>query len=558
MKKMLYKLLLAINLFFAAGTVSQASHNQGGEITYQCVAPGVYVVNVMIYRDCTGAAAEPSITLNINSPGCNAGRTFTVQRTGNSTIGDPYCASIPKTCSTVRANYEEVIYTATVTFTAAEMSCSTWLFSTTNSARPEIANLVNPQGNIYIEASLLLSAGNNSATINPTAPKVEFVCYQKETRINLNAYDPDCDSLSYELVASLSAAGVPYTYKPTQLNSITIFVNPNPLAPYCNTCTPNNPQIGMYQNVPANYSPTFPFLSMNGDWNAINPATGIPYQTVPYTPYFNFDAASGELRFRPDKYTVSPPYAGLNKYVVVVKITEWRKIGGVAVKVGHIRRDILFMVEDCGANLNPEVTNIIANGQLIQPGSIVTVRPGAPLNIQFSTSDQPGDNLTLDTDAATALPGATFNQSSAVFPTGTISWIAPATNGTCGVRYFYMRVRDNACPIRGKRVYVVGVRVSNTGTATGLKEDRTFSRNFIAYPNPFTESVSFRLDGEQVSGKHEIEIYNGLGQQIDRFAVPAGKQEVAWQQAAHFPAGNYVARLTTTGKSAQTLKFIKL
>src|SRR6187431_1962650 len=154
--------LVATVLLGFMGQSSFASHFQGGDLTYQCVAPGVYVVNTKIYRDCTGSTAPTSITLKINSPGCNAGRTMTVNRTGNPTIGNPYCPSIPKTCSTVRANYEEVIFSTTVTFTAAEQTCTTWLFSTTNNARPEIENLVNPQGDIYAEAMVNLSAGINN------------------------------------------------------------------------------------------------------------------------------------------------------------------------------------------------------------------------------------------------------------------------------------------------------------------------------------------------------------------------------------------------------------
>ena len=120
-----------------------ASHFQGGDLTYACVAPGVYTVNLKLYRDCTGAGAPASATLKISSPGCNTGRNVTLTKVGGNRIGDPYCASIPKQCTTTgRTNYEEVTFTTTLIFTAAEQTCNNWLMSWSECCRPSTANLV--------------------------------------------------------------------------------------------------------------------------------------------------------------------------------------------------------------------------------------------------------------------------------------------------------------------------------------------------------------------------------------------------------------------------------
>ena len=67
MKKKLRNLLAGGAVLFTAGFAqnAQASHFQGGDMTYACVAPGVYTVNMKLYRDCSGATAPNAATLNI-------------------------------------------------------------------------------------------------------------------------------------------------------------------------------------------------------------------------------------------------------------------------------------------------------------------------------------------------------------------------------------------------------------------------------------------------------------------------------------------------------------
>jgi hypothetical protein len=560
MRTRLIARLLALVFCFAAGSVSYASHFQGGGITYTCVAPRTYLVNYKVFTECGGAGAPTTEMLALTAPGCNSGRTVILNPTGVTKVGDPYCSAIGNLCTSSRSNQIETNYAVTVTFSAQEAACPNWTLSVTQSARAAVANLVNPQGDFYVEAYLNLAAGieNNSAVINPTGPTVEIVCGGQETRLSLHAYDSDCDSLSYELVAPLSAAGVAYSYVPIMQPSSNFFPNPNPTAPYCNSCTPPNPQLGNLVSMPASFSATYPLPSISANWSAINPVTGIPYQVVTAYSAFNLNQATGELAFQAPAAVPSTPALAQNRYQVAVKITEWRKRNGVMTMVGNIRRDMVFIVENCGTNLNPSVLGLTANGQSIQAGQVLTLNAGTTLNLQFATTDQQGDVLTLVTDATTILPGATFTQSTAAQPSGQISWVVPSTNGFCGVRYFYIKVKDDSCPIRGKKVYVIGVRVLNSGTVMGMKDEQKNSLKFIAYPNPFTESVSFRFNGEDLAGNQAIEIYNGLGQQIDRISLEEGKQTIEWQNAPKFPAGNYIARLLTGGKPAQTLKFMKL
>jgi hypothetical protein len=564
MRTRLTPLILALFFCFASGITAFASHVQGGQITYTCVAPGTYQFKYTIYTDCSGnVLLGPTVILALTSAGCNTGRGIVLNSIGVTRTGDPYCTAIGNLCGSFsRTNHQEISYTGTTTFSAAEVACPAWKASITENARATVTNLVNPQaGSFYTEAYLNLAAGvnNSSAVINPTAPTVEFVCLGQDASLSLHAYDSDCDSLSYELTAPLSASGVPFTYTAVNLSLGAYFVNQNPPLPYSNTSLPPNPQLGYFSGyVPTTFSATYPLSSVGANWNAIDPATGMPKPLVPAYPYFDLDPATGELAFNPMIYRLNQPGQGSNSYAVVVMIKEWRKINGVITLVGSTRRDMVFIVEDCGTNKLPSVSGLTANNQPVNPGDVLTLVPGSTFNLQFASTDQPGDVLTLETDATTILPGATFTQSTVAQPTGQISWVVPSTNGFCGVRYFYIKVKDDACPIRGKKVYVIGVRVLNSGTALGLKDEQKNSLRFIAYPNPFTETVSFRFNGVDLTDNQEIEIYNGLGQQIDRIALEEGKQTIEWQNAPKFPAGNYIARLISAGKPAQTLKFMKI
>src|SRR5688572_9232506 len=227
-----------------------ASHFQGGDLTYACVAPGVYTVNLKLYRDCTGATAPSSATLKISSPGCNAGRNVTLTKVGGNRIGDPYCANIPKQCTTTgRTNYEEVTFTTTLIFTAAEQTCNNWLMSWSECCRPSTGNLVG-QDSPWQEAMVNLAAGinNNSPEFSPLNVPIPFVCHNMPIIYSLNAAEADGDSLVYSLEAPWNASNTPIPTKPYQgVQGGTgpfagYIINPNPL-PSSGYSNPFKPQL---------------------------------------------------------------------------------------------------------------------------------------------------------------------------------------------------------------------------------------------------------------------------------------------------------------------------
>ena len=284
---------------------------------------------------------------------------------------------------------------------------------------------------------------------------------------------------------------------------------------------------------------------------------------MPITPVqkFNLDTKTGSIAFIPNKYERNSPSAqGKNKYVMVVQVDEYRKINGAVTKVGSIRRDMFITVIDCGPNQNPQITAPVANGQTISETDVINLRPGTPMNFQFASSDGNAANvLTMESDVATVLPGAVFTKTSASQPTGTITWTPPASAVRGQVYYFHVTVQDNACPVKGVQTHTFGVRVSATGGVTGTKEVSSLPR-FVAYPNPFSETVSFKVNISK-NAAQKLVIYNVLGQEVDKIdlsGLGSGEQTVIWNKASKQAKGQYVAKLVSNQKEVQTIQFSKL
>lgn len=543
MYKKLRDLLAAAGLLLAPAFAQEASasHFQGAELTYACMAPNVYVVNLKMYRDCSGIPAPATMFLDLKSQGCNAGRSVTMARVGQPLIGNGYCPQItpgPGCTNGMYPNYEEVQFSATVTFSAAEAQCNNWILSIVHSVRPQITNLVNPQGDLYSEAYLNLAAGINNNSPYFESLVVPYINHSKPILLSTHAFDSDGDSLVYTLKDPLSGPSTPFSFSSYPAE---ILYNADStkytLAP------------------PGNYSTNYPIHSYLVDWTQPMPIT--PVQT------FIFNSQNGSMGFIPTRYRANTQSSlGENKYVTVVQADEYRKVNGVITRVGSVRRDMLITLIDCGPNTNPNITTPVANGQPISASDVINLRPGTPLTFQFASADNnASDVLTITSDAGTVLPGAVFTKTSANKPVGTITWTPTATHARSQIYYFHITVMDNACPIKGFQTHTYAVRVSNTGGVTGTKKELANSLKFMAFPNPFTETVSFKLNLGNKSGNKEILIYNNLGQLVDKIQLKnlaSGEQTIVWENSAKLANGQYIARLMNDQQVEQTIQFSKL
>ncbi|MBK0403986.1 T9SS type A sorting domain-containing protein [Adhaeribacter sp. BT258] len=556
------KKLIPLLAFFFLGTslVSVASHDLGGEIAYLQTGTDSYQVTYKHYRDCTGAPIPATMDLELKAPGCNSGRTVVLYQDSRKLV-NPYGPATTVNCASFAAFsvYEVVTYSGKVTFSSAEFSCSDWRLSVTNASRTPARNALNPTVTVlYTEAELKLQAGlvNSSPEFDSINAPVLFVNKYQDHQLSMSARDLDGDSLVYTLVTPLEGHNTMITYDTIGHSGLGGFmINYNPLPPFNNLPPGNpgsNPQVAIFAGGITNYSATYPMDSYHVTWT--------PGQQVVFAaPYFYLEAADGALKFNTSVYYDSAAYWE-NRYLVSVKVEEFRKINNVIVKVGSVRRETLIQVMDGGANQNPQVTARMANNQPIASGTEIQLRPGTPLNLQIAASDgNAADAVSITSNVSAILTGATLTNTTGNASTGTISWTPTAADVRDQPYYFQVQLRDNANPLRGVHTETFAVRVSHTGGVTGTTDALIFNANFTAYPNPFTDKISFKFN--QQAKAESIMIFNLLGQQVDQITISktaSGTQEIKWETSGKHAAGLYVAKLISEGKTLQTLKFTKV
>lgn len=205
-------LLLAIFIFPTANT-TYATHAQSADITYQCLGNNQYQINVSFYRDCSGANAPNSISINTSSVQCGQNFATTLYQIPNTGIDvTPICNTLTTVCNGGNTvGVEEYIYQGIITLPTF---CNDWTFSFSLCCRNNAINTINNPGgeNIYVEAFLnnLDFACNNSATFSN--PPVSFPCVGQTSCFNHGAIDIDGDSLYYTLIAPMTSATTNVTY----------------------------------------------------------------------------------------------------------------------------------------------------------------------------------------------------------------------------------------------------------------------------------------------------------------------------------------------------------
>ncbi len=501
--KKFYALLLFLLSGLGIEKTAFAGHVQGAELGYTCLAPNLYAVRLKVYRDCAALSLPTTLPVNLKAGGCNNGRTVIVTRVGNPRTANPYCSQQTVTCNSGGLpTFEEHTYSATVTFTAAEAQCPDWVFSLTDCNRGPSANIVNAQSIcMYVDAFLKLGAGINNNSPEFSQLDVLNVAWNQKITYSSYALEMDGDSIVYSLQSALSNASTPVTYR-------TGLTGTNPI-----------------ESAPA----------------------------------LQLDRHTGALNMLPNL----APVPGSNQYTIVVQIDEFRKLNGVATRVGSSKRDMIVVVVNSqvggNSNANPYVTNPLVNGQSLPLNAEINATAGMPLTFQVDAFDpNVNDVLTMSSDAALVLPGAAFAVAGTPLK-GTLTWTPAAVHVRDQPYYIHVNIKDDFCLTRGIHTSTYAVRVSNTQNPTGIRHKPESQVSFTAYPNPFSSEVTFRIGaGEKLP---QVLIYNALGQQVDQInsaELNGSSAELIWHRSSGFPAGTYTARLLSGGKPVKALKFMKL
>ena len=281
------KYLGFILLFIAVGISHRmyATHIRAGEITIKrnnCNSL-TFEITFTGYRD-TGSAilfGEGFINFGDGSdPQLISEREFTSTDVGN--------------------GIERNVVTVTHTFSASGLYIIGYREQNRNAGTLNIDNSVETP--FYTESQIIIDGfiGCNQSP-ELLVPPVDEGCTQSAFFHNPGAFDPDGDSLSYELVV------------PKQDRGVDVF----------NYRDPNTNEAGLYPN-------GFNTANENGD----NPPT------------FSINAITGDVIWD------APGAEG--QYNIAFKIIEWRNVGGAWEMIGYVIRDMQILIENCD-NERPEL-----------------------------------------------------------------------------------------------------------------------------------------------------------------------------------------------------------
>ncbi|WP_400192335.1 gliding motility-associated C-terminal domain-containing protein [Hymenobacter sp. B81] len=346
-------LLLAWLLLLVSGQQAHASHVQGGQLTYKWVSGNQYRVTLRYFRDCSGIAYEDYQTLYARNAGCTStpipAAGYRMNLVGVPTVGTPYCPTVqaqatcpPNGGTLTYPNYQQVTYEALVDLPPAQE----WVLSVEQTARPNTQNL-GVGGAFRFEATLnnLINSAGGPVNITNMSPDfttlqepVAFICGGQPGTLSFAAQDvlftnSEGDELVYSLDQPLSSCN--------QTNNFAAYTGAACAPVTTGGCTAPCPP----GPVVTNFSATLPIA--------------VKYETVGTCPNltqrraFSFDVGTGVVSFTPVTVTTA------QKFVVVGKVTEYRRVNGVRVKIGSIRRDMLVNVYNCSSNQAPNAPLVV-------------------------------------------------------------------------------------------------------------------------------------------------------------------------------------------------------
>ena len=343
---------------------ANATHALGADLTYTCLGGNQYQIDVTLYADCGSPAFIPAnYNVGINSASCGVSTSISVSQVSIIEI-TPLCPLLVPNSSCNGGpllGVMEYTYSAVFDFPA---NCSDWVLTWVDCCRSgSITNstIIPTTGGTetYLEANLdNLTVSCNSSPIFTSDP-ITYICAGEPFLYNHGAYDPDGDSLVYELINPLE----------TDL-----------------TQTVTNPVAYV-----AGFSPTYPIST-----------------TPPNA--FGFDPLTGQFSFTPDV---------AQQGIVTVLVREYRN----GQLIGSVMRDLQVIVTDCPGNNLPVVsTPANVNGGTLN-GNTFTVCAGNTLSFQINAADtEIAQALTSSDNLLLAIPGASITSSGLNPLTLNFSW----------------------------------------------------------------------------------------------------------------------------------------
>ena len=475
---------------------AQAAIPHVGQLTYTYVSTAAsgeqtYRVRAQVVSTCEGLALPNTLPLTA-SAGCGpALRTATLNLVGGPTIIPTYCPQIqalaclasPPPGVVPVLGFEENRYEGTIALPPA----AAWTLSAELAGRHAAANLAG-RGTLHLEATLnslitplsgpAIVVTNNSPEPSAVHAQVVAVIERRDHTITFAATDADRtngrgDSLVYSLERPLNGCN---TLTPAALYPIPCLTDLDPFCPFRTIdCA----------NISSHYTAGLPVAVLadtiyeNG--STIRPPCPVSTITrrTQVQPRFTFSQPTGSFRFTPTSAQAGSAATGVNQYVVVGKITEYRRLNGQYYEVGSMRREFLVLVLPASiapASIPPTIVvptgqNISRNGDTLEVtaytcqytrfrfGARLVTTPGVPpgagpsmLNIAYSA------NVNGNLLQSGAIGQLTLTDNNTNFPQ--ITLLLQPISGVAGTTVIIpLRIEDDNCPNRGVSFLIVRLRL---------------------------------------------------------------------------------------------------
>ncbi|HYG14381.1 MAG TPA: PKD domain-containing protein [Bacteroidia bacterium] len=415
------KLLLTVLFFVTSAVILRADHVVGSDIVYKCLGNGKYEIIFKFYRDCNGcnvaggggggtgaSCPHPVLDIKGDNGSCNGQSLGTVSITRQSiTDITQLCGSTKSKCENGSFPYgiEEHLYTGIVDFSARiAQGCCKFKISTTIYVRSTTISTGAANAGFYTDATIDACNGICNSSPSYTSHPVAIICVGQDFVFNNGALDTiDVgDSLSYALAPAYQGAGSQVGYT-------------------------------------GSFSPTTPMSFL-----------GFPNVSLNHPAGFRLDPVTGDLSFRPTKLNETG--------VIVIEVTEWRRINGVMTVVGVTRRDMQVIVVNCPDNKIP----------IIYPPFTANACAGQQVCMDIRTYDNDSTRDTVKISWNRGIPKATFthNNGTVRFASGTVCWTPGEADVSNIPHTFTITARDNACPLNGSAIRAFSIYVKESPKAT--------------------------------------------------------------------------------------------
>ncbi|MBI1223006.1 MAG: T9SS type A sorting domain-containing protein [Bacteroidetes bacterium] len=378
------KKLLLLPLFFCLTLFSYGTHLMGSDMSYVCLGQGKYELTVRVYRDCNGIPISQS-----NVVGSCSSNSITISTQTQVSVRDVTgvgsSCPIQSRCAGSAYQYGVEEHTWKMTVDLSTYSCCEWTFSWSQSARNSAITTGQAGQNFYTTATInKCVAPCNSSPTYDNLP-IRFLCYNQDVNYNMGVVDTiDAhDSFSYTLVHALTGANAYATYS-------------------------------------GNFAPERPLTFF-----------GFPNQNLLSPAGFHLNPVTGNLSFRPTQVN--------QVAVIVVEVTEWRKVNGIMTVIGKTRRDMQVIVVTCAQNQKPPSISVPDEYQVCAGDSISLPFPSIDPNTMDSTF----------IEAFHSIPGASFtsNNGQSQNAAGYFHWRTDSTMIANSPYFLTVQIRDNNCPL---------------------------------------------------------------------------------------------------------------